>query len=110
MKISRDLVIGRSGDRNKNLTTEARRRGEDCLNGNSSDLPITHDPPINRSSIIRRWIHNVWYLVMAALREIFDESAYDRFLVRTQALRSVESYREFMREREVAAARRPRCC
>ena len=44
------------------------------------------------------------------LREIFDESAYDRFLARTQTLRSVESYREFMRERETTAAKRPRCC
>lgn len=48
--------------------------------------------------------------VQAALREIFDESAYDRFLKQTQAARSTESYRAFMREKEAAIARRPKCC
>ncbi len=115
----------RSGDRNtnfttgayrrghgnlRNLTTETRRHGEGCRNGNSSDPPITRDPPIPRSLTVQRWVYKVWHLVTAVLREIFDESAYDRFLARTQTLRSVESYREFMREREMTAARRPRCC
>ena len=46
----------------------------------------------------------------AALREIFDESAYDRFLLRTDAARSVVSYRDYMRERDAAMAKKPRCC
>ena len=49
-------------------------------------------------------------VLRAALREIFDESAYDRFLARTRSERSVSSYREFMRERENAMARKQRCC
>ena len=44
------------------------------------------------------------------LREIFDENAYARFLQKTQSADSVESYREFMREREMGMAKRPRCC
>ena len=48
--------------------------------------------------------------LLAALREIFDENAYQRFLLRTNNTVSVESYREFMREREVGMAKRPRCC
>jgi hypothetical protein len=48
--------------------------------------------------------------VRAALREIFDESAYDRFLLRTHASRSVASYREFARERDAAMVKKPRCC
>jgi hypothetical protein len=48
--------------------------------------------------------------VFATLREIFDESAYDRFLQRTQAARSVESYSAFLREREAGTLRKPRCC
>jgi len=48
--------------------------------------------------------------VLAVLREIFDENAYDRYLLRTQSVVSVESYREFQREREAGMARRPRCC
>jgi hypothetical protein len=48
--------------------------------------------------------------LLAALREIFDESAYDRFLLRTQASRSVASYRAFTRERDAAMLKKPRCC
>src|SRR5579864_2059908 len=46
----------------------------------------------------------------ATLREIFGESAYDRFLLRTHASRSVASYREFTRERDAAMLKKPRCC
>jgi hypothetical protein len=46
----------------------------------------------------------------ATLREIFDESAYDRFLLRTHASRSVASYGAFTRERDAAMQKKPRCC
>jgi hypothetical protein len=46
----------------------------------------------------------------ATLREIFDESAYDRFLLRTSKTHSVASYRDFTRERDAAMAKKPRCC
>ena len=52
----------------------------------------------------------VMQTIRAALREIFDESAYDRFLLRTHASRSVASYREFTRERDAAMLKKPRCC
>ena len=45
-----------------------------------------------------------------ALREIFDESAYERFLTRTGAATSANSYAEFLRETEQSRARKPRCC
>jgi hypothetical protein len=45
-----------------------------------------------------------------ALREVFDESAYARFLQRTQVPSSPEAYAAFCREWEAARARRPRCC
>jgi len=51
-----------------------------------------------------------WRIFVAVMREIFDENAYLRFLQRTNARRSVASYGEFVREREVTAARRTRCC
>jgi hypothetical protein len=50
------------------------------------------------------------HTISATLREIFDESAYDRFLLRTNAARSIASYREFSRERDVAMLKKPRCC
>jgi hypothetical protein len=49
-------------------------------------------------------------VVLAALREIFDESAYRRFLERKQVASSREAYAEFLREHELLRARRPRCC
>ena len=52
----------------------------------------------------------IGHAIRATLREIFDESAYDRFLLRTQASRSTASYREFTRERDSAILKKPRCC
>lgn len=49
-------------------------------------------------------------IVWAALREIFDEGAYARFLRRAGMPSSVEAYAAFCREREGRSARRPRCC
>lgn len=49
-------------------------------------------------------------VLLATLREIFDENAYQRFLVRTGRTASVESYRVFMHEREAGMAHKPRCC
>jgi len=49
-------------------------------------------------------------LVMACLREIFDESAYARFLARNRMASSRAAYAAFLRENETARARRPRCC
>ena len=51
-----------------------------------------------------------WNVLVAALREIFDESAYSRFLDRRRVASSPAAYGEFLRENEVAKARRPRCC
>ena len=51
-----------------------------------------------------------WQVILAALREVLDENAYERFLARTQNSRSAESYRAFLRERETLIARKPKCC
>ncbi|MGA8763468.1 MAG: hypothetical protein WB562_11445 [Candidatus Sulfotelmatobacter sp.] len=49
-------------------------------------------------------------ILLATLREIFDEAAYARFLQQTRMAESREAYAEFWKEREQACARRPRCC
>jgi len=46
----------------------------------------------------------------AVLREIFDESAYARFLARRGEVSSVVAYADFLHETENARARKPRCC
>ena len=48
--------------------------------------------------------------LMAALREIFDESAYMRFLSRNRMSSSSRAYAAFLREQENAKARLPKCC
>jgi hypothetical protein len=49
-------------------------------------------------------------VLIAALREIFDESAYARFLNCRQVASSRQAYAAFCRESEEGKARRPRCC
>jgi hypothetical protein len=74
----------------------------------SSDRVIARDRVIGSGGI--QCVRDIYWIVIAMLREIFDEAAYDRFLLRTNARRSVESYRMFVKEREAGIARRPRCC
>jgi hypothetical protein len=50
------------------------------------------------------------HVFLAAIREIFDESAYARFLTQRQLSSSRASYAAFRQEYEVTKARRPRCC
>ena len=49
-------------------------------------------------------------LLRAMAEEIFDETAYQRFLHRRRLLSSATAYAAFLREQEFAKARRPRCC
>lgn len=49
-------------------------------------------------------------LLRATLREIFDESAYERFLIRHALQPSRAAYDHFLREQSAVRERRPRCC
>lgn len=49
-------------------------------------------------------------LLRAVLREIFDETAYERFCLSTQAERGRASYAEFLRESNAKKIGRIRCC
>jgi hypothetical protein len=49
-------------------------------------------------------------LAWAALREIFDESAYQRFLTRRGLRSSSSAYGEFLAEMQHRRERRARCC
>jgi hypothetical protein len=48
--------------------------------------------------------------VFAALREIFDESAYQRFLTRNAVRSSREAWSAFAQEQASRKERRARCC
>jgi hypothetical protein len=49
-------------------------------------------------------------LLWAALREIFDEAAYDRFLLANRMVNSRFAYEKFQQDRRAAQERKPRCC
>ncbi len=57
-----------------------------------------------------RRVRQVIGVLVATLREIFDEAAYMRFLVRHERASSREAYAAFLREQGILKARRPRCC
>ena len=58
----------------------------------------------------RLFLREVFGLIVAVLREIFDESAYERFLDRSRLESSPNAYAIFRKENEQAKSRRPRCC
>ena len=55
-------------------------------------------------------IKQVLTTALAVLREIFDESAYARYLEKNELRSSPEAYAGFLREYELVKARRQRCC
>jgi len=55
-------------------------------------------------------VGKVLQILLAALREIFDEAAYARFLERSKIVSSPAAYAEFCCERDCAHSPRPRCC
>jgi hypothetical protein len=61
-------------------------------------------------AIFRRLFGRMPDILGSVLREIFDESAYQRFLERQELETSPQAYAEFLRETDATRARRPRCC
>lgn len=55
-------------------------------------------------------LRRAFAIALDTLREIFDESAYARFLAHHHAQCGRSSYAAFLREQETVKARRPRCC
>jgi hypothetical protein len=56
------------------------------------------------------WFVAVATALLSTLREVFDESAYSRFLARHGVSSSQQAYAAFLREQEGIKARRPKCC
>ena len=64
------------------------------------------NPGLTLSEKLRGMISMLW----STLREIFDESAYTRFLERQKLLSSPRAYAAFLGENQRQRERRPRCC
>jgi len=67
-------------------------------------------PAAERCSTVPAWFVGATRLLLATLREIFDESAYSRFLARHEMSSCPSAYAAFLREQEGIKARRPKCC
>jgi hypothetical protein len=63
-----------------------------------------------RVSAIAAAIIRSFKLLAAILREIFDESAYQRFLDRSQLESSANAYAIFLQENEQSKPQKVRCC
>jgi hypothetical protein len=59
---------------------------------------------------VSTWFTGLIRLLLSTLREIFDESAYARFLARHSINSCPNAYAAFLREHGAAKARRPKCC
>ena len=55
-------------------------------------------------------VWNAARILLATLREIFDEAAYERFLGRTRMASSPAAYAAFWRDRDSNQAPTTRCC
>jgi len=79
------------------------------LNGPCGDERIRPSSRAGRRGLLAA-VSRVASVSVAILREVFDESAYQRFLDRSQLESSPSAYAIFMKESEQAKSRRPRCC
>lgn len=108
--IARDRVIGEAAylghpERAGAYASASRRTSKALVAGHVAS-GSSHDAFLP----LRRLCQDAWTVLGAVLREIFDESAYERFLLRTNGVRNLTSYRDFMQERDAAMAKKPRCC
>ena len=84
------------------------------MNPCGADTPVREMPAarvdVAKTTDVRAAIVAAFAVLAATLREIFDESAYQRFLDRTHQPSSVKAYKVFRQEIDQAKSRRPRCC
>jgi len=56
------------------------------------------------------WFPQIAVAMTSLLKEIFDESAYGRFLERNRISSSATAYARFREENDRLKSQRPRCC
>lgn len=80
------------------------------MKANPSRIERWRDGRPRPSSSVFARIRQSLALLVAVLREILDESAYERFLAQHKLSSSAAAYSSFCHERDHIRARRPRCC
>ncbi len=77
----------------------------------SRELPTAERCSAGRTgAVVPTWFVGATRLLLCTLREIFDESAYSRFLARHGVASCPSVYAAFLGEQEILRARRPKCC
>jgi hypothetical protein len=105
--IARDRVIGKAA----NICHPERVGANATPSRRTPTMPVPeHAASGSSHEALKNVLVAVWQTIRAMLSEIFDESAYDRFLLRTHESRSITSYRDFTRERDADTVKKPRCC
>ncbi len=84
------------------------------MNTCSADTPVRErlEARVRRAkpNVIFAAIMRLFTVLGAVLQEVFDESAYQRFLDRNRMVSSPSAYASFRQENEQTQSRRPRCC
>jgi hypothetical protein len=78
-------------------------------NALAREKPAARAASVNPRAILEA-IARALAVLVEILKEIFDESAYQRFLDRKELQSSSQAYAMFLQENEQAKSRRPRCC
>jgi len=68
------------------------------------------DSVVERKTGPLAWVAHAAAVIASLLKEIFDESAYSRFLQRHRIPSSPRAYAAFREENDRLKARRPKCC
>jgi len=81
-----------------------------CGAGAPARVTSEAKPDRGKADTILAAITRSFAVLIAVLQEIFDESAYKRFLERSQLESSPKAYAVFRNENDQAKSQRPRCC
>jgi hypothetical protein len=93
-----------SGLTNLRPDSTSRPAAERCSAG-----PFDYAQGMLTRAAVLTWFIGATRLLFSTLREIFDESAYSRFLSRREMSSCPSAYAAFLREQEAIKARRPKC-
>ena len=105
----RDRRSGRDGRAGSDRIRAPMDRGLERQGRGRRKRGAVRDDPSGRGARMNA-ITGAARILLATLREIFDESAYVRFLSRTHMTSSSAAYAAFREELEESKARRPKCC
>jgi hypothetical protein len=92
------------------MKDQESKTGRERASADRLSRRFSRDGVVERLPGALAWILQAAVVIASLLREIFDESAYCRFLERNRIPSSPTAYAAFREENDRLKARRPRCC